>query len=421
MKPIATIGAILTVVFALFVVSRLTAPTKAVQEVAPEPPKPAADATTEDGQPKPGPESATSVDGAEEPAAKPAEPEADDVTFQQNPFDLTTPGPYPKAVLVQDRFEFGEMALGSTRSHPFIVKNEGTAPLKLEKGPLQCKCTMPALKDHEIPPGGQAEILLEWKPIVVQAGFEKEATIWTNDPANSRLSLQIFGDVVTDDFWEPSEFNLDQIRQGEERTVTGLIASRTRDDLKIEKVDQVYNALKIDYQPADEKLLKEKGAKVGYVFKLTVPPSEEIALVRETVTVTVNSATNTHVVWQVMGSRVGPIRIVGSGWYSEKQLVQLGHFRAAEGTEKRFSLFLLDKREQPLGIADVKVDGPIKVTLVKDEKWMNPTNERYYMTVKFEPGGPIGVHNTDNPIPVTLTTTDAKIPTINFNVSYDAD
>jgi hypothetical protein len=408
MKPIAVIGAILTIALAFFVVSKLTTPSSAVSDVAVTPPTPAPEASKDETKP----------DGEAE--KKPEEEGG--VTYQQNPFDLAKPGPYPKAVLVQERFEFGEMPLGSTKSHPFVIKNEGDAPLKLEKGPLQCKCTMPALKDKEIPPGGQAEVILEWKPLAVQAGFEKEATIWTNDPANPRLGLQIFGDVVSDDFWEPTDnFNLEPLEQGKDKTLTGFIGSRTRDDLKIEKIDQVNNSMKVEYEPADEALLKEKNAKVGYVVKITVPPSDEIALIRETVTVTVNSATNTHIIWQVVGSRVGPINIIGNGWYADKQLIQLGHFSAAKGAEKTFSLILRTPGEQPMAITDVKAQGPLEISLVKDEKWAVKTNERYFLTVKFSPGGAIGVRNTDNPVPVTVSTNHPKIATMNFNVSYDAD
>jgi len=408
MRPIAVLGAIVTIALSLYVVSKLTAPPSATDIVAPPTPPP-----------EPPKDEAKPAEGE-----TPKEPEQnpDDVTFQQNPFDLKAPGPYPKAVLVQDRFEFGSMPFGTTMSHPFVVKNEGQAPLKLAKGPLQCKCTMPALKEREIPPGGQAEILLEWKPLAIQSGFEKEATIWTNDPANSRLSLQIYGDVVSDDFWEPTDlFNVEQIRQGEERTVKGFVGSRTRDDLKIEKIDQLKNSLKIEYEPADEATLKEKNAKVGYVFKITVPAADEIALVRDTVTVTVNSATNTHIVWQVAGSRVGPLSIIGNGWYADKQLIQLGHFKAAEGTVKKFSLFLKDRAEQDLAITDVKVDGPIKISLEKDPKWTAPANDRYFLTVKFVPGGQIGVRNPEAPLPITIKTNHPKIPSIDFNVSYDAD
>ncbi|HVJ69764.1 MAG TPA: DUF1573 domain-containing protein, partial [Caulifigura sp.] len=343
MKPIATIGALITIAAAFFVVSKLTAPTSAVQQPAVEAPKPPADDKKPEAEPSDKPADAEHPENAAE--AKKEDPA--DVNYPQNPFDLKGAGPFPKAVVDQLRFEFGSMPLGTTRSHKFLVKNEGKAPLKLEKGPLQCKCTMPALKDKEIPPGGEAEIVLEWKPLAVQAGFEKEAVIWTNDPENARLGLQIFGDVVTDDFWEPGEsFHADQLKQGEERTFTGYILSRTRDDLKIEKVDQLYNKVKVEYQPADEATLKEKDAKCGFVFKVTVPPSEEIALIRETITVTVNSKTNEHIIWQVVGSRVGPISIIGNGWYAEKQLVQLGHFRSAEGAEKKFSMFLLDRGDK---------------------------------------------------------------------------
>ena len=71
---------------------------------------------------------------------------------------------------------------------------------------------------------------------------------------------------------------------------------------------------------------------------------------------------------------------------------------------------LTERGEKDLEITDVKVDGPIEVTLVKDEKWPVKTNDRYFLTVKFVPGSPIGVYNTDKAIPVT----DADDPFATF-------
>ncbi len=232
-------------------------------EVKPEEPK------AEDGK---------TADNPDSDAAKAAAKADEDLNYQSNPFDLKQPGPHPKAKLVEERFEFGEMPLGSTRSHVFVVKNEGTVPLKIEKGPLQCKCTMPALKDKSIPPGGQADIVLEWKPLATQPDFEKEAVIWTNDPGNPRLSITIFGAVVAEDVWEPTDnINLGQLKQGEERIERGMVYSKVRDNLKIERVDQAGNTLKVEYEPMTEEQLKEKEAKSGFAFRITVPPSEEIA------------------------------------------------------------------------------------------------------------------------------------------------
>src|SRR5579872_2905137 len=51
-------------------------------------------------------------------------------------------GPYPKAVIEETEFEFGRMEVGEERSHAFIIRNEGEAPLLLKKGKTTCKCTM---------------------------------------------------------------------------------------------------------------------------------------------------------------------------------------------------------------------------------------------------------------------------------------
>jgi hypothetical protein len=62
-----------------------------------------------------------------------------------------------------------------------VIRNVGQGPLKLAKGPTNCKCTVAGLKDQEIPPGGQASIRLEFTPNDL-GPFRQGATIWTNDP-----------------------------------------------------------------------------------------------------------------------------------------------------------------------------------------------------------------------------------------------
>ena len=82
MKPIAMIGALITIGVALFVVSKLTAPTSAVQEVAvaPPTPPPAAEPKTEGTEPKEDPEKPVRkrTKAAKKPAAKAKAPPAKD-------------------------------------------------------------------------------------------------------------------------------------------------------------------------------------------------------------------------------------------------------------------------------------------------------------------------------------------------------
>ncbi len=151
----------------------------------------------------------------------------------KNPFEseLETSGKadaeaLPKAALVEELHDFGDMLLGDTGTHTFVIRNEGTGLLKLEKGPIECKCTVPTLTKTEVPPGETSEIVMTWKPESPTDEFVKSATIWTNDPEHPALPLRIRGQVrtlVTVD--PPDQWIVGTIREDGLTTFEGTIGS----------------------------------------------------------------------------------------------------------------------------------------------------------------------------------------------------
>ncbi len=121
---------------------------------------------------------ARSVQPEPPPAPK---PEAGEIVYE-NPFDLKAPGPHPKVVVPESHFEFGVMSLGGEQSHEFEIRNEGDAPLKLAKGKILCKCTIPTLDTGAIPPGGSTKVQLTWKPQRRKRSFEKKLTSGPTTP-----------------------------------------------------------------------------------------------------------------------------------------------------------------------------------------------------------------------------------------------
>src|SRR4051812_32552624 len=48
----------------------------------------------------------------------------------------------PRAVAEEAKYNFGTMQRGTSKSHDFVIKNVGEAPLKLRAGTTSCKCTL---------------------------------------------------------------------------------------------------------------------------------------------------------------------------------------------------------------------------------------------------------------------------------------
>ncbi len=98
----------------------------------------------------------------------------------------------PRAVLTETQFNFGEVFEDRELSHTFVIRNNGEAPLEIQKVDPDCACTVPRY-DRTIPPGDQGEVSLTLKPYSVLRQFRKETRIWTNDPEHSEFSLVLTG------------------------------------------------------------------------------------------------------------------------------------------------------------------------------------------------------------------------------------
>jgi hypothetical protein len=100
----------------------------------------------------------------------------------------------PKAIAAELVHDFGVMDPLTTGRHSFVIRNEGTGPLVLRKGPTTCKCTLSNLSRGEIGPGEEGVVVLDWN-----SGrdllYSHEATIYTNDPQMDELHFGVTGKV----------------------------------------------------------------------------------------------------------------------------------------------------------------------------------------------------------------------------------
>lgn len=113
---------------------------------------------------------------------------------QGKPIAATTTGAPPQAVAEELVHDFGVMNPLTMGRHAFVIRNEGTGPLVLRKGPTTCKCTLSNLPRGEIQPGKEGVVVLDWN-----SGrdllYSHEATIYTNDPKMDELHFRVTGKV----------------------------------------------------------------------------------------------------------------------------------------------------------------------------------------------------------------------------------
>lgn len=102
----------------------------------------------------------------------------------------------PKAIFGQASFDFGKTVQGTLIEHEFLVTNQGTAPLRIEKITM----TPPLLATRipgEIAPGSAAAIRTRLDTSQLQGSYSGEMVAYLNDQALPQAILTLEGLVVT--------------------------------------------------------------------------------------------------------------------------------------------------------------------------------------------------------------------------------
>jgi len=104
-----------------------------------------------------------------------------------------TPGA-PRAVFVEKSFNFGKVKQGVEVTHKFQVKNEGTAPLLLDRVDFDLPGLTAKFKP-EIPPGGEGFIQVDWNTTSFSGPMDVEAKLGSNDPIQPKFTFTLSGSI----------------------------------------------------------------------------------------------------------------------------------------------------------------------------------------------------------------------------------
>jgi len=101
----------------------------------------------------------------------------------------------PKAIFPKAQFEFGQVMSGAVVEHDFVVSNEGSAPLVIQKVAM----TTPLLvtrETHEVAPGTEGTIHLKLDTANLAGKFQGAIVVFLNDPALPQAPLAFEGTIV---------------------------------------------------------------------------------------------------------------------------------------------------------------------------------------------------------------------------------
>jgi len=247
----------------------------------------------------------------------------------------------PKVVLKETRHDFGILDPREPCKHLFIVKNEGTAPLRLAKAGTSCKCTVSVLPKGDIPPGMGGPIEIESKTEGIAGRFNHTADFVTNDPEMPRFQLAIEGDIRSYVAASDPVIGLSELERGKPVECATIIYSQVWDAFSLKEVKSSIEGLTWEFQPAPAEKLKPFDARSGYVATFRIPGSAVQKSFHGSVEAVAESASQPDVkksVQLTLAGEVPALRTVYGPQVDIDGVVTLGPLKPGEGASARLIL-----------------------------------------------------------------------------------
>lgn len=286
---------------------------------------------------------------------------------------LPTDASVPRVVVDQADFDFGTMQEGRRKSHTFVFKNVGAAPLTLSVGQPTCKCTVGSVTERPIPPGETGIVTLEWRAITGNGPFRQSAPVHTNDPMNSLIQLSVHGEVTDAEGIEPSELAFDAIPIGESKSAEVFVMGMLQDNLEVTDPELTDATMRdkfdVTIQPVAKADLPNPNAKSGVLVTLTSKPGLPIGRINQWLTVKTNLEDGEHLEIPVTGRVVGDISVRGLGWNEELAALLLGSIKSSEGKQQTLNLMVRGAEAEKVTFEVVSSDPPeLQATIGEPKK-----------------------------------------------------
>mgnify|MGYP001590207567 CR=1 FL=1 len=144
----------------------------------------------------------------------------------------------PRAVFRETSHDFGKVKQGDVVSHDFVFKNDGTAPLIVDKVETTCGCTAALVSEKKIEPGNDGKIKTTFDTRGYSGRLSRYIYLVSNDGENPRRELSLVADIEV----PPSaridvdRYNVDMglILEGETPSAKIVIKSAGERELKVE-------------------------------------------------------------------------------------------------------------------------------------------------------------------------------------------
>jgi hypothetical protein len=274
----------------------------------------------------------------------------------------------------ESHYNFGTMERGTSKSHEFVIRSVGAAPLTLRGGSTSCKCTLSQVPTAPVPPGGSTKVKVEWSAKSGSGEFTQTAKVETSDPTHSEIELTIGGQIVVNSAVEPTDFVFDKLMIGESKSAQVFVMAMLQDELTVKDPEfsdpTLRDKFDVKIEPVEKDALPNKLAHKGVRITLSAKPDIPVGRFVSWLRVHTDLKDSEKLDIPISGQVVGDITVRGlTGWNEEQGVLVIGSVKSSEGAHGKVNLIVRGK-----DAADVKFDVKsvtpegLKITIGKPQK-----------------------------------------------------
>ncbi len=322
--------------------------------------------------------------------------------------ELSKDGPYPKAVVPEADFQFGQMRVGTHMQHEFKIINEGEASLRLVAGKPTCKCTQFKVSPSNVPPGESAVLTVEWHGKSETTTFQHGGKVYTNDPNLRSIRFNVGGTVDATVVTQPEgAWNAGELMGKDPITFEGTIASRFLPDLTVSECTNSSDFVSVEHEALTTAQLASTDFQSGLKFRITIKPGFPVGPLEDTLIVKLAELDETIDV-PVIAQRLGDVRFIpmrGTSLNANTRTLRLGQFPASRGRSGEFML-MVNGTVFADELEILETESTPKSLKIHMEQVGKPNNvsARYKVVVEVPPGGLRAEYTADNPAMIRCRT-----------------
>lgn len=273
----------------------------------------------------------------------------------------------PQYEVPETVFNFGKMERGTSMTHAFKIINTGETPLSIEVTGSTCKCTVGELKQNELAPGAETEVMLEWTAKTEAAPFRHGARLAVS-PGAGEIDLTVEGDVVESSSVYPRDLLFGDVAVGESGTAELFLLSNLQEDLQVTDFKfsnpDAADQLALEIVPANPEELPDPSAVSGVKVKATYQADQQVGRFAGWLELSTNMQNSAKRTIFYAGNKIGDISVFGPGWSEQRGLLRMGAVASEKGKLSKLIVSVRGEASKSTELEVTSVDPPqLKVSL----------------------------------------------------------